>query len=189
MYIDTPLPSLTDLALNNNNISNIPSFIQDSKELKTIDIGDNSIKTLSQKSGFNQLPNLYGLRLEGNAIEFIANDTFSIAENQTQTSSSLNVLNLAKNKLNSLSPGTFKSLQKLRALRLDSNALEDINGVVSSLSNLEWFNVSANQIEWFDYAFLPSNISWLDISSNNIGQLENFYQLKVDIHFNKILNY
>ena len=95
--------------------------------------------------------------------------------------------NLAKNKLNSLSPGTFKSLQKLRALRLDSNALEDINGVVSSLSNLEWFNVSANQIEWFDYAFLPSNISWLDISSNNIGQLENFYQLKVDIHFNKIL--
>ena len=78
-----------------------------------------------------------------------------------------------------LKPETFKGLQNLRALRLDGNQLEDINGVVSSLSKLEWFNVSSNQLEWFDYAFLPSNISWLDISSNKIAELGNFYQLKV----------
>ena len=113
-------------------------------------------------------------------IETITNDTFSEIKNNTEPSN-LNVLNLARNDLKTLKPGTFKGLQKLRALRLDGNQLEDINGVVSSLSNLEWFNVSSNNLEWFDYAFLPSNISWLDISSNKIGELGNFYQLKVSL--------
>ena len=140
------------------------------------------INKIDSNSGFRQLKNLYGLRLEGNIIEQIPNDTFSGSDNDTRTSG-LNVLNLARNKIKYLKPATFKGLQKLRALRLDGNKLEDINGVVSSLSKLEWFNVSSNQLEWFDYAFLPSNISWLDISSNKIAELGNFYQLKVILRY------
>ena len=183
LHFNSSLSSLTDLALNNNNITTIPTFIRHSKNLRTIDIGENYISVIDSESGFALLPNLYGLRLEGNQIELVRNDTFYRIDNTTQVSN-LNVLNLARNKINTLKPGTFKGLQKLRALRLDSNQLEDINGVVSSLSSLEWFNVSSNHLEWFDYAFLPSNISWLDISSNKIGELGNFYQLKVsDINF------
>ena len=178
--ITSSLPSLTDLALQNNNITRIPEFIRESSNIRTIDIGDNLIGTIDSKSGFRQLQNLYGLRLEGNQIKSIPNDTFSELGNKTHTSN-LNVLNLARNRIKYLKPATFKGLQKLRALRLDGNQLEDINGVVSSLSKLEWFNVSSNQLEWFDYAFLPSNISWLDISANKIAELGNFYQLKVVI--------
>ena len=180
LQINYSFPSLTDLTLSNNNITSVPFFIRTSKKLQTIDMGENYIRRIDSKSGFNQLPNLYGLRLEGNIIEIITNDTFSEIKNNTEPSN-LNVLNLARNDLKTLKPGTFKGLQKLRALRLDGNQLEDINGVVSSLSNLEWFNVSSNNLEWFDYAFLPSNISWLDISSNKIGELGNFYQLKVSL--------
>jgi hypothetical protein len=33
------------------------------------------------------------------------------------------------------------------------------------------------QVEWFDYAFLPSSLTWLDISSNLVTELSNFYGL------------
>ena len=44
--------------------------------------------------------------------------------------------------------GTFNNLQELIVLRLDDNSLTDANGIVSSLSRLEWLNISSNRLEW-----------------------------------------
>ena len=63
-------------------------------------------------------------------------------------------------------------------MRLDNNLLTDINGLVSSLSRLQWFNVSSNKLLWFDYAFVPMSLEWLDIHNNEIEELGNYYNLK-----------
>jgi Leucine-rich repeat (LRR) protein len=38
--------------------------------------------------------------------------------------------------------------------------------------------VSANKLQWFDYAFIPKNLRWLDIHDNEIEELGNYYALK-----------
>ena len=78
---------------------------------------------------------------------------------------------------------TFKSLKKLKILRLDDNKLkvrifwtsiqpknyqimsewreylknkfQDINGLLQSQTELRKLNVSSNRLQWFDYAFIP----------------------------------
>ena len=61
-------------------------------------------------------------------------------------------------------------------LRLDSNKLEDINGLLQAQSELQWLNISANYLLWFDYAFIPRKLKWLDIHSNAIEELGNYYR-------------
>jgi hypothetical protein len=38
--------------------------------------------------------------------------------------------------------------------------LADLNGILSHLGHLELLNVSANKVEWFDFAFLPNSLTW-----------------------------
>ena len=63
-------------------------------------------------------------------------------------------------------------------LRLDNNKLEDINGLLQAQSELQWLNVSANNLQWFDYAFIPRNLKWLDIHDNAIEELGNYYRYR-----------
>ncbi len=42
-----------------------------------------------------------------------------------------------------------------QALRLDCNRLEDLNGLLTTQHHLQWLNASHNQLQWFDYAFVP----------------------------------
>jgi Leucine-rich repeat (LRR) protein len=60
---------------------------------------------------------------------------------------SLQVLNLAHNELSRLDQSTFNSLLDLRMLRLDNNNLEDINGLLTSQTELRWLNISANKLQ------------------------------------------
>jgi Leucine-rich repeat (LRR) protein len=162
-------PMLTDLALNKNQLRKVPSFIKSSTVLRTLDLGDNHISEIGDDE-FSGLPNLYGLRLASNGLKHVSNGTFSDATN-------VHILNLAHNQIESMEVGAFSQLKELRVLRLDNNELEDINGLVSHLGKLEWFKVSGNNLQWFDYAFIPSSLEWLDIASNAIAELGNFYNL------------
>ena len=163
-------PSLEDLSLDNNRLSSVPRSISDLKVLKTLDLGENLIGDLGDGDLFFGLEHLYGLRLSGNLLESIDKGHFANASN-------LHVLNLARNRLTHIEQGSFDGLVELRALRLDNNALTDVNGVVSGLSKLQWFNVSSNRLQWFDYAFVPSSLEWLDLHYNQIEELGNYYKL------------
>ena len=88
------------------------------------------------------------------------------------------MLNLAHNKLSKLNQSVFNPLEDLRMLRLDNNKLEDINGLLQAQSELQWLNVSANNLQWFDYAFIPRNLKWLDIHANAIEELGNYYRYR-----------
>ncbi len=91
----------------------------------------------------------------------------------------LQVLNLAHNNLGPrLNQTVFNPLKELRMLRLDNNRLEDMNGLLTAQSELRWLNMSANRLQWFDYAFVPKSLRWLDLHDNEIEELGNYYSLK-----------
>ena len=71
----------------------------------------------------------------------------------------------------------FNPLKELRMLRMDNNKLQDINGLLQAQADLQWLNVSANQLQWFDYAFIPRSLKWLDLHQNEIEELGNYYSV------------
>ena len=162
--------SLQDLALNNNDLPEVPKAIRPLTLLRTLDIGENKINSIRSKD-FEGLHNLYGLRLAQNGIQSLQDDVF-------RTVSTLQVLNLAHNQLVKLNQSVFNPLKELRMLRLDNNQLEDINGLLQAQSELQWLNVSANNLQWFDFAFIPRSLKWLDIHQNSIEELGNYYHLQ-----------
>ncbi len=66
----------------------------------------------------------------------------------------------------------------MQALRLDSNRLEDLNGLLNSQHHLQWLNVSHNRLQWFDYAFIPKSLLWLNARENQIEELGNYYDMQ-----------
>ena len=83
--------NLHDLGLSGNSLNEIPDGINLLRFLKTLDLGENRISHI-QNSSFQGLDQLYGLRLIDNHIVNISKDSFS-------TLPSLQVLNLAYNKI------------------------------------------------------------------------------------------
>ena len=148
-------------------------------------MGENQIFGLGGKE-LDGLDSLFSLRLAGNRISTLNGSVFAKI-------STVQVLNLAHNQLATLQQDTFVSLRKMQALRLDSNQLTDINGLLTAQNELRWLNVSANKLQWFDYAFIPKNLEWIDLHLNQVEEIGNYYQLKdgfnlktLDVSFNKI---
>ncbi|KAH8270843.1 hypothetical protein KR018_006826 [Drosophila ironensis] len=164
---------LKELDLSSNQLNEVPRALQDLAMLRTLDLGENQIRTFDNQS-FKNLHQLTGLRLIDNQIGNITVGMF-------QDLPRLSVLNLAKNRIQSIERGSFDKNFELEAIRLDRNFLSDINGVFATLVSLLWLNLSENHLVWFDYAFIPSNLKWLDIHGNYIEALGNYYKLQEEI--------
>ncbi|KAH8354891.1 hypothetical protein KR093_000621 [Drosophila rubida] len=164
---------LKELDLSSNQLSEVPRALQDLAMLRTLDLGENQIRTFDNQS-FRNLHQLTGLRLIDNQIGNITVAMFADLPR-------LSVLNLAKNRIQSIERGAFDKNYELEAIRLDRNFLSDINGVFATLVSLLWLNLSENHLVWFDYAFIPSNLKWLDIHGNYIEALGNYYKLQEEI--------
>lgn len=165
--------SLQDLNLNGNSLNAVPLALKHMRLLKTVDLGENNISSLDDP-GFRGMYNLYGLRIIGNRIRNISKFTFMDLP-------ALQILNIARNEIESVEPGAFETNSNLQAVRLDSNLLTDIKGLFSDVPSLLWLNISDNQLEWFDYAMIPRGLQWLDIHKNNLKELGNHYGLKHEI--------
>lgn len=164
---------LKELDLSSNQLNEVPRALQDLAMLRTLDLGENQIRTFDNDS-FKNLHQLTGLRLIDNQIGNITVGMFADLPR-------LSVLNLAKNRIQSIERGSFDKNYELEAIRLDRNFLSDINGVFATLMSLLWLNLSENHLVWFDYAFIPSNLKWLDIHGNYIEALGNYYKLQEEI--------
>lgn len=177
--------SIQDLNLNGNALTSVPLALKDMRLLRTVDLGENAISDLLDP-GFKGMTNLYGLRLIGNQITNITKSTFADLP-------SLQILNLARNRIQRVEHGAFDANSDLQAIRLDANLLTDINGLFVDISTLLWLNISDNQLEWFDYALVPPGLQWLDLHKNYIRELGNHYELgselriqTLDASFNKL---
>ncbi|KAH8418414.1 hypothetical protein KR222_009306 [Zaprionus bogoriensis] len=164
---------LKELDLSSNQLNEVPRALQDLAMLRTLDLGENQIRSFDNDS-FRNLHQLTGLRLIDNQIGNITVGMFADLPR-------LSVLNLAKNRIQSIERGAFDRNYELEAIRLDRNFLSDINGVFATLVSLLWLNLSENHLVWFDYAFIPSNLKWLDIHGNYIEALGNYYKLQEEI--------
>nr|AUG89725.1 Toll-like receptor 3 [Penaeus japonicus] len=179
------LSSLEDLNLNGNQLTAIPEAVGHLRYLKTLDLGENQISDLANMP-VKGLQFLYGLRLVNNKIKG------NLTKNTFSDIPSLKILNLAKNSITAIEIGTFDNNLNLQAVRIDANQLSNINGLFETLPNLLWLNVSDNNIEVFDYHFVPQSLEWLDLHKNKISELGNFKERHdlnlqtLDASFNKL---
>lgn len=181
------ITKLHDLGLSGNQLSEVPEAIKTLRFLTSLDLGMNRITKVTT-THFEGLDDLYGLRLVGNKIEKISKDTFAALP-------SLQILNLASNNIDQIDDGAFAANQQLKAIGLDGNKLVDLKGIFTSTQPLVWLNVSSNELLWFDYSHIPTNLEWLDMHENNVEKLEDTYGIKescnikmLDVSFNKIRN-
>ena len=176
--------NISILLLQSNKLASLPEAVTSLPLLRSLDLGDNRLASLPA-SHLQGLPALHGLRLEGNRLTELpkpsALDNLPTLEVNPDfcipVLFMLQVLNLARNSLPTLPQETFAGLPRLQALRLDANRMTDINGLLTAQTQLRWLNVSSNQLQWFDYAFIPKQLEWLDLQQNTIEELGNYYQL------------
>ncbi|KAB0802621.1 hypothetical protein PPYR_04807 [Photinus pyralis] len=162
--------SLQDLHLNGNKLMYVPEVISNVPMLRTLDLGENHIDTLTNDT-FRDMKHIYGLRLTENNIGNISKGVFDAM-------SALKILNLSRNKIQKVTAGAFDSNTNLQAIRLDGNYLSDIEELFGKLPSLVWLNISDNQLKWFDYALIPTGLQWLDIHSNHISELGNYFEIE-----------
>ncbi|XP_019868180.1 toll-like receptor Tollo [Aethina tumida] len=162
--------SLQDLHLNGNKLVQVPDVLNNVPMLKTLDLGENLIDTITNET-FGDLKQMFGLRLTENNIGNITKGVFDRMQ-------SLKILNLSRNKIQKVAPGSFELNVNLQAIRLDGNYLTDIDELFAKLPSLVWLNISDNQLKWFDYALIPTGLQWLDIHSNQIEELGNYFEIE-----------
>ena len=177
--------NLEELSLNNNFLTEIPKAIHHMANLRNVDLSANVIGVLKRES-LQGLPKLTALKLSRNELSRIGEGAFKEAP-------SLQHLDFSANRFLSLDQDTFTGLADLQSLNLAENQIEEINGLLTSQTNLRWLNISQNHLAWFDYAFIPPGLEWLDLHDNGVDSLANYYALRdnyalkyIDARQNKI---
>ncbi|KAJ8683352.1 hypothetical protein QAD02_019144 [Eretmocerus hayati] len=155
--------SIQDVQLSGNNLDAVPNALKDMGVLKMLDLGENRIESL-QRSNFEGMTGLYGLRLMNNFIGNITRDVLAELP-------ALQILNLARNRIEHVDGEAFRGNPMLQAIRLDSNLLQDVSRSFVNVSSLLWLNVSDNMIEHFNYSYLPTQLQWMDIHKNAMVDL------------------
>ncbi|GFT62226.1 toll-like receptor Tollo [Nephila pilipes] len=162
--------AVMELSLADNKLTAVPTAVQSLQLLRSLDLANNKISDIHNAS-YLGLENLYSLVLSGNKIGNLTKGVF-------EELPSLRILSLANNEIEFVETSTFDDVTYLHALRLDSNLLPEVNGLFSNLHDLMMLNISANRIEWFDYALVPIGLQWLDMHDNQIESLGNYFELE-----------
>ncbi|OQR67938.1 slit3 protein-like [Tropilaelaps mercedesae] len=176
---------LQELNLAGNKLSTVPHAVSALSMLRSLDLSDNDMQDVANAS-YQDLRKLYALNLMGNKIGNISRGAFNGLL-------SVRILNLARNGIQAVEEGTFDDLPGLHYLRMDSNIIDDVNGLFSNLHDLIMLNISVNRVRWFDYALIPVGLQWLDIHDNQIEVLGNYFELEhtlklrtLDASYNKL---
>ncbi|XP_073955146.1 toll-like receptor 7 [Choristoneura fumiferana] len=108
--------------------------------LRSLDLSDNDLKSLSDESQITGLKNLQELRLQNNNITDISSETFNGLI-------SLRILNVSYNNLQIVPEGTFSNTKELREMYLNNNQLFELaTGVFHRLEQLLVLDLSNNQL-------------------------------------------
>ncbi|XP_044012967.1 amphoterin-induced protein 2-like [Aphidius gifuensis] len=165
------------------NYTNIPNYL--SSSVQVFDLADNQIKHLKEGAFYQVgLVNLHKLILRDCKIQDIDDNAFKELKIMIE-------LDLSRNNIRELYPGTFNSTEKLRSLLLNNNYIKTLeNNLFHNLLHLQTVDISNNNIDTIaDKTFynLP-NFKAFKINSNNLTNLkistfqhlENLYTLDLD---------
>ncbi|XP_022732839.1 receptor like protein 30-like [Durio zibethinus] len=200
-----PFKELKHLYLPGNNIAGFVEsegfqWLSRLSNLKTLDLGDNSLKNniLFHMNGLNNLTNLKNLDLSSNRIESF--QPSKQGKEMQLRMTNLEVLDLSSNLFKNDTFAFLSGLPSLESLNMGDNQLQgsiDIedSGRQLNLTHLEEFDLSDNLINDNIFASLSglSNLKSLDVSSNQLNgstdmkDLGAFTNLEVlDMSFNDL---
>ncbi|PIC46380.1 hypothetical protein B9Z55_006090 [Caenorhabditis nigoni] len=162
------LKSLESLFLQNNQMTHFPSLFRLEK-LRHLMLDNNQIQKIDNFS-LADLPKLQHLSLAGNQIDLITENMFG-----SSSSSELKSLNLAHNKIHTISSRSFSDLDNLQQLRLSHNNIRTIPSMTfANLKNLRYLDLSHNRI----IKILPSALyqlpalDVLHLDQNNLNEID-----------------
>ena len=143
-----------------------PGFVVlHSKSLKSLDLGQNQISTLSNKV-FSGLTNLRELKLVANQISTLPKEAFSGL-------SKLETLSLAANQITTIPKEVFSGLSNLKELKLQNNRLTELpKEAFSGLSKLEKLHLMGNQLTELPKDIFSglSNLKELSLFANHLKE-------------------
>ncbi|KAL7884273.1 hypothetical protein AOLI_G00070430 [Acnodon oligacanthus] len=161
--------------LQNNQISGITDGVFDNATgLVWIILHMNQLKSdkISNKV-FTKLPKLERLFLHHNKLD-------RLPEGLPR---SLQDLRMNYNNISSIPADSFRGMTKLTALRLQSNAIEDLGGALESLQSLTFLDLRGNQLTKIPER-LPLNLSQLYLEHNRISTVPvDFLQNRPELRF------
>ena len=161
---------LTELDLGFNKISRIPTFLGDLAKLKVLDLGNNELKVISKF--LKECTHLKTLRLNNNKIKNIPEWIGNLSELET--------LEFRDNMLESI-PESIGKLSKLRFLSLSKNMIYDIPESIGNLFELNFLSLNDNCLQSIpksigNLAKLKKNgFFCFRTNRNEISKLESFF--------------
>ena len=156
------LINLKSLDLSNNEISSL-SQIWFSKKMKTLNLGYNRISIIP--SGIGLLTQLVDLNLTQNQISALPIEIFDLTN--------LTMLGLANNKLEELYP-EIGELQNLKSLYLEANRIKHLPEKLGKCTNLVQLNFADNPLE-----FIPEPVKSLpNLDQPSRTEMEEFFKRK-----------
>ena len=156
------LPALTNLTLNECNLSNIENLSTATK-LTALDLSSNAIRDLSPLTFISSLESL---NLSHNALTSL---------NAISSLSGLKVLDIAYNSLESVAP--LSALTQLQELYCSNNAIATLLGM-DNLVNLAVLDASFNALTDITQLGSLTKLETLDISSNQLTDISCLAPLK-----------
>jgi len=137
--------------------------------LHTLTLSGLGIETM-RASVLDHLGNVYTLSLAENNLQTLTNDTFV-----SKALIDLDSLDLAKNQITDIAPGTFSPLTNLFKLNLSGNAIANIHpGTFARLTILDSLDLSGNKLKNLDNAMIDGLVSLksLLLSKNQISIMD-----------------
>lgn len=196
--------NLKILKIKNSNLENSTKFLESLKNIKTLQISENQMKTfpnfngnlskvfiaknkieMVKKSNFKNVENLTAINLEENQIFYINQNAFC-------GNTKLKFLNLNKNFLTEIDFLKFST--NLKELYLNFNRISKITKeTFSSNKFIEILELRGNKIEEIHKKFFIKNIHlrWLDLAENEIFYIQTtaFERITfIDLTFNLCIN-
>ncbi|KAL7843522.1 hypothetical protein AOLI_G00250340 [Acnodon oligacanthus] len=162
------IPSRTHyLYLQNNYIDQVTAdSFNNATELKWINLGNNRIRSID-KQVFEKLPNLLYLYMERNQLKEVPSDL----------PVGLEQLQLSRNQISKIAPGTFSKMEHLVLLDLHHNRISDSNlgkNIFKDLKNLIQLNLAHNILRKMP-TNIPNGVFQLFLDRNNIEDIPRDY--------------
>lgn len=164
--------NLENLNLRNTQLTEFDfSWLNGQRNLKTIDISENNLKTVKNAPILEAFGQLYSLHIEGNQVK-------NAAELIQYLSPSIKYLHLSGNYVGPLNDTTFEKLTNLEHLYLNKTNISLINvSPFKPLTRLEELYIGHNSLATIDINSLPGeHLFELDLSGNDLTRLDHFTQ-------------